>query len=339
VAYLITDILSDDLARVSTFGEGSALRLSRPAAAKTGTTTDWRDNWTMGYTPDLVVGVWTGNADNEPMRHVSGVTGAAPIWHDVMEALLKGQPVRQFVEPPGMVHVEVCTDSGQRPSPLNNPASVVGIPQAEGATEHTAVRQPTRCPRTITELFIEGTEPTQVDDWHWLFTLDTRNGLLAGPDCPAEFTRRMLYTLYPAEAQDWAREQSIPQPPDTYSPLCPGTQTADGGQSAGEKPASDSPRPLYSLTVTNPNHGAHYRLSSEVPESVQQILIAVRPGDGVSPRQVTLLVDGRPLVTLTQPPYQAMWPMKAGTHVIAAIGEDIEGNEIAGNRVIIEVVE
>ena len=106
VAYLVTDILSDNLARASTFGEGSALRLlSRPAAVKTGTTTDWRDNWTVGYTPDLVVGVWTGNADNEPMQHVSGVVGAAPIWHDVMETLLKGRPVREFVEPPGMVFI------------------------------------------------------------------------------------------------------------------------------------------------------------------------------------------------------------------------------------------
>ena len=115
VAYLITDILSDNFARTPTFGEGSALRLSRPAAVKTGTTTDWRDNWTVGYTPDLVVGVWTGNADNEPMQHVSGVVGAAPIWHDVMETLLKGRPVREFVEPPGMVRVEICADNGLLP--------------------------------------------------------------------------------------------------------------------------------------------------------------------------------------------------------------------------------
>ncbi|HFB52346.1 MAG TPA: penicillin-binding protein, partial [Anaerolineae bacterium] len=80
-AYLITDILSDNFARAPAFGEGSALRLDRPAAAKTGTTTDFRDNWTVGYTPDFVTGVWVGNADNEPMKHVTGITGAAPIWH------------------------------------------------------------------------------------------------------------------------------------------------------------------------------------------------------------------------------------------------------------------
>ncbi|MBN1246554.1 MAG: transglycosylase domain-containing protein, partial [Anaerolineae bacterium] len=76
VAYQITDILSDDLARIPTYGEGSLLNLTRPAAVKTGTTTDFRDNWTVGYTPDLVVGVWVGNADNDMMRGATGVTGA-----------------------------------------------------------------------------------------------------------------------------------------------------------------------------------------------------------------------------------------------------------------------
>ena len=92
VAYLITSILSDNKARAPAFGEYSMLRLNRPAAAKTGTTTDWRDNWTIGYTPDLVTGVWVGNADNKPMERVSGVTGAGPIWHDFMQEALKGRP-------------------------------------------------------------------------------------------------------------------------------------------------------------------------------------------------------------------------------------------------------
>ncbi|MEJ5309338.1 MAG: PBP1A family penicillin-binding protein [Anaerolineae bacterium] len=140
VAYLITDILSDDLARVPTFGEGSVLNLSRPAAVKTGTTTDFRDNWTVGYTPQLVVGVWVGNADNETMKEVSGITGAAPIWHDVMEAALKGQPVQAFARPAGLVDVEVCALSGELPGP--------------------------DCPHRIVETFIAGTEPDTVCQMH-----------------------------------------------------------------------------------------------------------------------------------------------------------------------------
>jgi len=358
VAYLISDILSDDFARASTFGEGSSLRLSRPAAAKTGTTTDWRDNWTVGYTPDLVVGVWAGNADNEPMRHVSGVMGAAPIWHDVMEALHRGRPVREFIEPPGMVHYEVCADSGLLPMQVERPVAwkdgrlesqlTSSFPTLQ-SSNHPNIE---RCPRTITELFIEGTQPTRTDDWHWLFALDARNGLLAGPGCPPQFTIEKSYTLYPAEAQDWVRKQGIPQPPAAYSPLCPGEQTADGrrlvdwknGMADSAKPTSlpafgSSNPPPSPLILTSPDQGSRYRLSAEIPREMQQIAVAVRPADGIALDEVTLLADGRPLDTMSGAPYRALWPMTIGTHVFTAVGVDAAGNELVGNKVVIEVID
>jgi len=316
VAYLITDILSDNFARTPTFGENSALRLSRPAAVKTGTTTDWRDNWTVGYTPNLVVGVWTGNADNEPMYHVSGVTGAAPIWHDVMETLHKGQPVREFVRPPGMVRVEVCADSGLLP--------------ASKATTTPETERRVRCPRTVEELFIAGTEPTRTDDWHREYALDVRNGLLAGPDCPPEFVTRAQYTLYPAEAQDWVRWNHVPHPPEEYSPLCPAASSTDLPPRGGETAI---------LIMTSPDQGSRYRLAVEIPRSAQKIPVAARPLKGVSLRQVTLLVDGQPLVTLSAPPYQALWPMEVGSHTFASVGVDGDGNVVEGNSVTVEVVE
>jgi membrane peptidoglycan carboxypeptidase len=85
-AYLITSILSDNEARSWMFGRNSALNLSFAVAAKTGTTNDFRDNWTMGYTPDLVTGVWVGNADYTPMTNTTGTSGAAPIWSQFMES-------------------------------------------------------------------------------------------------------------------------------------------------------------------------------------------------------------------------------------------------------------
>ena len=87
VAYLISDILDDDAARVPAMGRDNPLALPFPAAAKTGTTNDFRDNWTMGYTPGLVVAVWTGNTDNSEMLNISGLTGAAPLWSDYMQAV------------------------------------------------------------------------------------------------------------------------------------------------------------------------------------------------------------------------------------------------------------
>ena len=86
-AWLIADILSDNAARTLTFGAESNLRFDFPVACKTGTSSDFRDNWAFGYTPEFTVGVWVGNFDGRPMEHVSGVTGAAPILHELFEHL------------------------------------------------------------------------------------------------------------------------------------------------------------------------------------------------------------------------------------------------------------
>lgn len=111
-AYLINSILSDDGNREIGFGRGSLLNISHHAAVKTGTTNDFRDNWTLGYTPDMVVGVWVGNANNSAMKGVTGITGAAPIWHNVMERVVAPMPNKEFQVPAGIAVVEVCTNSG-----------------------------------------------------------------------------------------------------------------------------------------------------------------------------------------------------------------------------------
>jgi 1A family penicillin-binding protein len=118
-AYLISSILSDGDTRALMFGRHSVLNLSFQAAAKTGTTNDIRDNWTMGYTPDLVSGVWIGNADYTPMVASSGITGAAPLWAQFMEFAVpyvtNGAPT-PFNRPGGIVDKVVCRLSGTEPS-------------------------------------------------------------------------------------------------------------------------------------------------------------------------------------------------------------------------------
>jgi len=110
VAYLMNNILSDDASRARTFGSGSALTLpGRPAAAKTGTTNSYKDAWTMGYTPSLVAGVWSGNNDGTPMSSGGGAFAAAPIWHDFMTKALAGTPVEQFKRPSGIKTVTVTS--------------------------------------------------------------------------------------------------------------------------------------------------------------------------------------------------------------------------------------
>jgi 1A family penicillin-binding protein len=109
-AFQISSILSDNAARQPVFG--NSLTLSRTAAVKTGTTEDYRDALTIGYTPSLVVGVWIGNNDNTPMSSVAGSSGAAPVWRLIMENILRGTPVEKFREPLGMINLNVCKENG-----------------------------------------------------------------------------------------------------------------------------------------------------------------------------------------------------------------------------------
>ncbi|MGD2207480.1 MAG: PBP1A family penicillin-binding protein [Anaerolineae bacterium] len=308
VAYLISDILSDNVARIPSFGELSPLKLTRPAAVKTGTTTDFRDNWTVGYTPDLVVGVWTGNADNEPMRDLSGVSGAAPIWHDFMEAALKGAPVREFERPEGLVEVKVCALSGLLPGP--------------------------DCPHRVTELFLEGTEPTETCSMHQRMALDRATGLPATEDTPPERIVYTVITVLPPEAKAWAREEGILDV--GYWTSEPDLALMDSG---GERRKLQSQNPSPLLTMTGPDAGAVYRLDLTLPRDAQKIEVAVRAGAGVSLREVTLLINGQPLTQFGAPPYEALWRLEAGHHAFSAEGVTVGGERVVSNEVWIEVRE
>lgn len=114
VAYIISDILKDNNARLLEFGSNSELNFGNsPVSAKTGTTNDFKDNWTIGYTPNSLVAVWVGNNDNTPMSGVvSGVTGAAPIFHDIMRRLLLTRPAVALEKPSNVVSRIVCKDTG-----------------------------------------------------------------------------------------------------------------------------------------------------------------------------------------------------------------------------------
>jgi penicillin-binding protein 1C len=113
-AWLVADMLSDNAARAPAFGWESALVFDFPVACKTGTSSDFRDNWAMGYTPEFTVGVWVGNFDGAPMQNVSGVTGAAPVMHTVMEHLHKRFGTSEFEQPNGLTRAQVNRISGRR---------------------------------------------------------------------------------------------------------------------------------------------------------------------------------------------------------------------------------
>jgi len=164
-AYLISSILSDTAARVPMFGTNPIINLPFPAAVKTGTTNDFHDNWTMGYTPDLAVGVWVGNADYTPMVNTTGLTGAAPIWADFMKfaiQTLTGGKSTPFNRPAGIVDRVVCENSGTEP--------------AEG------------CPKQRSEVFaFDQLPPGKDQDLLQRIKIDTWTGLKASAAC-GEFT-------------------------------------------------------------------------------------------------------------------------------------------------------
>ena len=134
VSYIISSILSDNNARLEEFG--TALNISRPAAVKTGTTENYRDALTIGYTPSLVVGVWVGNNDNSSMDRVAGSLGAAPIWKSLMEHFLAGTKVETFEKPSDIVAINICKERGLLVKDATTSAQL--------------------------ENFIRGTEPTQL---------------------------------------------------------------------------------------------------------------------------------------------------------------------------------
>ena len=199
-AFLISSILSDPQARALDFGTHSSLNLPFPAAVKTGTTNDFRDNWTIGYTPDLVTGVWVGNANYTPMENILGITGAAPIWSQFMQKAIQqltgGKPT-PFIKPPGVVEKVVCAISGTEPSQW--------------------------CPDQRTEYFAADQLPPSKDHDLWQNALiDTWTGYRATPDC-AGYTEQKFaanvsdpwaqkWILNTKDGQAWAKKMKFSQP-------------------------------------------------------------------------------------------------------------------------------
>ena len=287
-AYLISDILSDNAARAPSFGLQSTLRLSRPAAVKTGTTSDFRDNWTVGYVPDMAVGVWVGNADNSPMRNVSGVDGAAPIWRDVIETALKGTPPKPFPEPEGIERTLVCLPSGLLPTP--------------------------HCQRQRLEVFAAGTAPTDQDDYYRPVLMCDATAEAVTPSlgpCPGNVSER-VFAFVPLEAIPWARQAGVSLPP--LSPYAEGSPTGAPGV----------PHP-QTLRLISPVDGAVLRLSREVLRQDQALRLEALPAGPV--RFVELYVDGTLLGRVDRAPYRLAWPIVEGEHQIRARAVEANGNE------------
>ncbi len=183
-AYLISSILADKKARTPMFGSDPVINLPFPAAVKTGTTNDFRDNWTMGYTPDVAVGVWVGNADYTPMNNTTGLTGAAPIWAQFMEFAIQemtgGNPT-PFNVPQGIIEKQICSVSGTEPSEW--------------------------CPDTRTEIFAADQLPLTKENDLWQNSIiDTWTGLRATGNCSDFVDEKFTANISDSTARKWIKQ-------------------------------------------------------------------------------------------------------------------------------------
>lgn len=277
VAWLITDILSDPAARIPEFGTASPLNFTFPVAAKTGTTRNSRDNWVIGFTPHYIVGVWVGNADNSPMRDTSGITGAGPIFAEVVERLSRGEPRRDFARPEGLVRTTICALSGKLPTP--------------------------DCPATIEEWFIAGTEPHERDDIFQRIAIDRRNNLRASTACPPQWMEERVFAVFPGELQKWARTSGWKTPPQDFSPLC--------GELMEDRLA---PPVARTLAITRPHDGDSFERDSLVPDISERIIFEARAEGAI--REVEWLLNGEIIGTGRAPDFRLMWPPTPGSYLL-----------------------
>ncbi|MGQ9683716.1 MAG: transglycosylase domain-containing protein [Anaerolineae bacterium] len=188
IAYMIASITSDDNARAPAFGPGSALVASRPASAKTGTTNESWDCWTMGFNPQLAVGVWVGNANHQSMGAWYGAISAAPIWREIMEYAFKSLPPVDYVMPPGIKWVDMDPNTG-------------ALPSGKGS---------------VRDLVLEEMEPVSNKKERMQIAICRASGKLATEFCPADQVDLKPFDLYPTKGGSWVRSTRDPQPPTAY---------------------------------------------------------------------------------------------------------------------------
>lgn len=187
LAYLLTDVLSDENARWPSLGHPNPLEIGRPAAAKIGRTSSGNDTWALGYTPDLVVGVWLGSPIGK--ENLSPLW-AAGLWHALTQFANRNDPVQSWSVPPGISRVSVCDPSGLLPTK--------------------------ECPTIVTEVFLAGTEPTHYDTLFRAVQINRETGRLATIFTPVEQIEERIYMVVPPEAQEWAQRAGLPAIPEAY---------------------------------------------------------------------------------------------------------------------------
>jgi membrane carboxypeptidase/penicillin-binding protein PbpC len=201
LAYVMTNVLSDETARWASLGRSNALEIGRPAGVKVGQTIDGRDAWVVGYTPSHVVVTWTGVHGETPLssplqggqRGVVSPRFPAVLWNALMQVASGDAPADGWTAPQGVSTITVCDPSGMLPTK--------------------------ECPNLVSEVFLNGSEPIQADNLYREFGINRETGLLATVFTPPELIENHVYMLVPETARDWALSAGLEIPPTSYDAI------------------------------------------------------------------------------------------------------------------------
>jgi membrane peptidoglycan carboxypeptidase len=197
LAYIMTNVLSDETARWPSLGHPNPLEIGRPAAAKISGTPGGDSNWVIGYTPKRLVGVWMGTEPIQAESHNLSVTemhnATTGLWHAIMQYASRDIPYEAFSVPAGLSSVQVCDPSGLLPTAA--------------------------CPNVVDEVFLNGNEPVQIDTLYRLVAINRETQRLATIFTPPDLVEQRAFISVPTEAEHWAAQAGMETPPDTYDVL------------------------------------------------------------------------------------------------------------------------
>lgn len=279
IADLLTDILADRRTRQAAFGRDSVLDLPFPAAVKTGTSKGFRDNWTIGYTREVTVAVWVGNFDGRPMRGSSGVTGAGPLFREVLLAAMGDRVPDTLLHREHFDTASICPLSGERATPL--------------------------CPHSIEEHFLRGRGPTKSCSFHQEALVAASSGQRATNACSD--AERRVFETYPELYRAWALQARRPLLPASFDPRCPGRRNTP----VQAAPPTAEVAPRNDLGVTYPFAGARFAIDPNVTPERQRILLRARGAAENEP--LWFVLNGRRLGA-TRAPHELAWRLTSGAH-------------------------
>jgi membrane carboxypeptidase/penicillin-binding protein PbpC len=190
LAYLMTDVLSDESARQLSLGHPNPLEIGRPAGAKLGQT-NGEGAWTVGFTPQRLAVVWLDGGSPDSTAPMP--TLAAGLWHALLQYASRDQSPEGWTAPAGITRVEVCDPSGLLPTQ--------------------------DCPNVVSEIFLDGNQPTQPDNLYRTYQVNRETGYLATVFTPPELVDERVYLVVPPEARAWAEAAGLPTPPQAYDAI------------------------------------------------------------------------------------------------------------------------